>query len=152
MLERLQPGDVVLVYKLDRIARSLKDLLTIIEHIEDSGAEFKSLTEIIDTTQPSGRMILQILGAFAEFEKELTRERTKAGLKAAKERGVRLGRERVLSDDEAAKIVALWSNGSFNKLQLSRKFNISRRTISRAIDRANREAQPELFAHVLAGD
>src|SRR5690606_20534396 len=86
LLQSLQPDDTVIVYKLDRIARSLKDLLTIIERIETAGAEFRSLTEMMDTKSPAGRMIFQIVGAFAEFERELIRERTLVGIEAARRR------------------------------------------------------------------
>ena len=92
LLKKLQPGDEVMVYKLDRIARSLKDLLSIQERIIEAGADFKSLTETLDTSTPAGRMIFQLLGAFAEFERELIRERTKVGLRAAMERGSKPGR------------------------------------------------------------
>ncbi|MHA6860403.1 recombinase family protein [Ralstonia pseudosolanacearum] len=80
LLQQLSPGDTVVVYKLDRIARSLKDLLTIIERIEEKGAQFRSLTESLDTSTPAGRMIFHIVGAFAEFERELIRERTRVGM------------------------------------------------------------------------
>lgn len=88
LLLSLSPGQTVVVYKLDRIARSLKDLLAIIERIEAAGAEFRSLTEHMDTKSPAGRMIFQIVGAFAEFERELIRERTRVGMQAAMKRGV----------------------------------------------------------------
>lgn len=91
MLAELKPGDVVVVYKMDRIARSLRDLMTIQEHVNDAGADFKSLTEVIDTTTPAGKMIFQILGAFAEFERAIIRERTIVGLRAARERGAQMG-------------------------------------------------------------
>lgn len=77
MLRILKHGDQVVVYKLDRIARSLKDLLRIIERIEEKGAQFRSLTESLDTTTPAGRMLFHMVGAFAEFERELIRERTR---------------------------------------------------------------------------
>lgn len=93
----LKRGDTVVVYKLDRIARSLKDLLRIIERIEEKGAQFRSLTESLDTTTPAGRMLFHMVGAFAEFERELIRERTRAGMAAAAKRGVKLGRHYAMS-------------------------------------------------------
>src|SRR5271168_3168129 len=97
LLDRLAAGDVLVVWKLDRLSRSLKDLLLILERIEKAGAGFKSLTEAIDTTLPAGRMMMQMLGAFAEFEREMIRERTRSGLRHAQEQGRRSGRKPKLS-------------------------------------------------------
>lgn len=91
-LSSLVPGDVLVVYKVDRLARSLTDLLRIIDRVEASGSSFKSLTEPIDTSSPLGRMMLQILGSFAEFERSTIRQRCEAGREAARARGVRFGR------------------------------------------------------------
>jgi DNA invertase Pin-like site-specific DNA recombinase len=85
MLDHLREGDVVVVWKLDRLSRSLKDLLHILEKIDTAAANFRSLTEAIDTSGPAGRMMMQMLGSFAEFERAMVRERTRAGLKAARE-------------------------------------------------------------------
>lgn len=92
LLNKLKPGDVVVVYKIDRLARSLVDLLRILQRITDAGAQFRSLTEPLETATPVGRMMLQLLGAFAEFERALIRERCCAGLYAAMARGVAVGR------------------------------------------------------------
>tara|TARA_R110001592_G_scaffold254129_3_gene517481 strand:+ start:26292 stop:26753 length:462 start_codon:yes stop_codon:yes gene_type:complete len=78
-LDFLREGDVLAVWKLDRLSRSLKDLLSIMDKIEDKGADFNSLTEAIDTTTPAGRMMMQMVGCFAEFERQMIRERTLAG-------------------------------------------------------------------------
>ena len=86
-LDQLRESDVLVVWKLDRLSRSLKDMLKILEKINDVNAGFRSLTEHIDTTTPAGRMMLQMLGAFAEFERSMVRERTRMGLQAARERG-----------------------------------------------------------------
>jgi len=83
MIEHLRAGDVVVVWKLDRLSRSLKDLLHILDRIEAAGAGFRSLTKAIDTTTPAGRMMMQMVGAFAEFERAMIRERVMAGLSAA---------------------------------------------------------------------
>src|SRR5271170_8109376 len=87
LLGWLTAGDVLVVWKLDRLSRSLKDLLLILERIGVVGAGFRSLTESIDTTVPAGRMMMQMLGAFAEYEREMVKERTQAGLKAARAQG-----------------------------------------------------------------
>lgn len=91
MLRQLREGDVVIVWRLDRLARSLLDLLRISQEIEAAGAGLRSLSESIDTTTAGGRMIFHVLGALAEFERNLIRERTKAGMQAARERGAKIG-------------------------------------------------------------
>jgi DNA invertase Pin-like site-specific DNA recombinase len=83
LLDQLRAEDVVVVWKLDRLSRSLKDLLAIMERIEGKHAGFRSLTEAVDTTIPAGRMMMQMVGAFAEFERAMIGERTRAGLSAA---------------------------------------------------------------------
>ena len=80
LLRGLKPGDVLVVWKLDRLSRSLSDLLQIFKRLDEVSAGFRSLTEAIDTTTAAGRMMLQMLGAFAEFERQMIRERTKLGL------------------------------------------------------------------------
>ena len=97
MLGQLRRGDIVVVWKLDRLSRSLKDLLHIMEKIEAAGAGFRSLTESIDTTVPAGRMMMQMVGAFAEFERAMIRERTSAGLAQARAEGRIGGRRRKLT-------------------------------------------------------
>jgi DNA invertase Pin-like site-specific DNA recombinase len=81
----LREGDVLVVWKLDRLSRSLKDLLHILEKVSETKAGFRSLTEAIDTTTAAGRMMLQMLGAFAEFERSMARERTRLGLQATED-------------------------------------------------------------------
>ena len=78
-LEQLREGDVLVVWKLDRLSRSLKDLLQMMERVRVAGAGFRSLTEAVDTTTTAGRMMMQMLGSFAEFERSMVRERTRAG-------------------------------------------------------------------------
>lgn len=96
LLDTIGPGDVLVVYKVDRLARSLQDLMRIAERISASGASLQSLTEPIETTTPVGRMMFQMLGAFAEFERSVIRERCNAGTQAAMARGVRCHRPRKL--------------------------------------------------------
>ena len=103
MLDQLRQGDVVVVWKLDRLSRSLKDVLHIMERIGDAGAGFRSITEAIDTTTPAGRMMMQMVGTFAEFERAMIRERTSAGLAAARAEGRIGGRRKKLDPPNAAK-------------------------------------------------
>ena len=97
-------GDVVVVWKLDRLSRSLRDLLTIMEQLAEAGAGFRSLTEAIDTTTPAGRMMMQMVGAFAEFERAMLRERTQAGVDAARQQGRVGGRRPKLSPQQQSEI------------------------------------------------
>ncbi|CAG4883715.1 protein of unknown function [Georgfuchsia toluolica] len=136
MLSQLRPGDVVLVYKLDRIARSLQDLLFILARIESVEATFNSLTETIDTKTPTGRMLMQMLGAFAEFELSMIRERTRVGMAAALARGARFGAPRALSDEQEAEAMRLWETGDWTKAALARKYGTHISSIKRAIRRA----------------
>lgn len=138
-LGALQQGDVVVVYKVDRLARSLSDLLSILRRIEEAGAEFQSLTEPIDTTTAAGRLMLQLLGAFAEFERSLIRERSAAGLVAARERGVRLGRPRSLSSRKEAAIVRLVHSG-VSQSEVARRYSVHQRTVARVLERAGEVA------------
>lgn len=101
-LDELREGDTFCVWKLDRIARSLTDLLKRMEQIKQSGANFRSLTEDIDTNTASGRLLFHVMGAIAEFERDLIRERTKAGVRAAMERGVKFGPDRKLNAKQIA--------------------------------------------------
>ena len=136
LLNSLKPGDEVVVYKMDRIARSLKDLLTIQEKIIDAGADFRSLTEVLDTGSPAGRMIFQILGAFGEFERELIRERTRVGMKAAVARGAILGAPRGLNLQQEAEALKAWATGRVTKSELARKYDVHISSIKRMIRRA----------------
>ena len=133
MLEQLREGDIVVVWKLDRLSRSLKDLLVIMERIDQVGAGFKSLTEAIDTITPAGRMMMQMVGAFAEFERAMIRERTKAGLVAARQEGRIGGRKPKLRPDQrkdiAENVLAERKSGA----QMARLYNVSEATVSRIV-------------------
>jgi DNA invertase Pin-like site-specific DNA recombinase len=130
LLDHLREGDVVVAWKLDRLTRSLKDLLHILEKIEAAGARFRSLTEAIDTSGAAGRMMMQMLGCFAEFERAMVRERTRAGLKAARERGRKGGRRPKLLAHQRAEILAMLAAGRAGA-EIARLFRVHRATISR---------------------
>ena len=123
----------IVVWKLDRLSRSLKDLLVIMERIDNAGAGFKSLTESIDTTNAAGRMMMQMVGAFAEFEREMIRERTKAGLDAARAEGRVGGRRPVLRDDQKKDIIENILSDRKTGAQMARLYNVSEATISRVV-------------------
>ena len=133
-LSFLREGDTLVVWKLDRLARSLRQLIETVEDLHERGIGFISLTENIDTTTPGGKMIFHVFGALAEFERELIRERTNAGLKAAKERGVKLGRPRSLDDDQIAIARSLKAAGSMTSAQIAKHLGISRPTLYRMLD------------------
>ncbi len=110
-LKSLQPGDVLIVWKLDRLDRSLRDLITLLDDLKGQGIKFKSLTESIETQTPTGRAMWQMVGVLAELERSLIQERTKAGREAAKRRGVKLGRPPKLSPQQRAHARKLIDNG-----------------------------------------
>ncbi|MCJ8519741.1 DNA invertase Pin-like site-specific DNA recombinase [Pseudorhizobium tarimense] len=139
LLAELDPNDVVVVWKLDRLTRSLKDMLLILEKIESAGAGFRSLTEAIDTTTPAGRMMMQMLGSFAEFERAIVRERTMAGLRAARARGRKGGRRPKLTIEQRAEIVGMLSDGR-PAAEIARIFGVHRATISRVADESKMTA------------
>ena len=101
----MRAGDTLVVWKLDRLSRSLKDLLVILERIDAGGGKFRSLTESVDTSGPAGRMMMQMLGSFAEFEREMIRERTRAGLQEARAQGRVPGRKRKITAEQKKEIV-----------------------------------------------
>ena len=111
-LEHLREEDVLVIWKLDRLSRSLKDLLHILERVREAGAGFRSLTEAVDTTTAAGRMMMQMLGSFAEFERSMVRERTRAGLVAARDRGVKVGRPAKLNAHQQQEIIRIVRDGS----------------------------------------
>ena len=145
LLQTIGQGDTVVVYKLDRIARSLKDLLTIIERVESTGAQFRSLTESLDTSTPAGRMLFHMVGAFAEFERELIRERTRVGMAAAARRGVKFGRPTAMTDEEEAEMLRLWFTGAWTKTALARRYSTHISSIKRANKRHHERLQPSLL-------
>jgi DNA invertase Pin-like site-specific DNA recombinase len=133
LLDQLRPGDVVVVWKLDRLSRSLKDLLHLMEQIADAGAGFRSVTEAIDTTTPAGRMLMQMVGSFAEFERAMIRERTQAGLTAARARGRIGGRRPKLHASQQTEIVAMVTSGRKTQADAARLFNVHPATVSRLL-------------------
>lgn len=145
MLRQLREGDVVVVWKLDRLSRSLKDLLHLMERIKEADAGFRSLTESIDTTTPAGRMMMQMVGSFAEFERAMIRERTSAGLALARAEGRVGGRRRKLTEGQRGEIAESVLSGRKSAAEMARLYRISQPTVSRIVaeHRQAREARHE---------
>jgi DNA invertase Pin-like site-specific DNA recombinase len=133
MLDHLREGDTVVVWKLDRLSRSLKDVLHIMERIAQAGAGFRSITENIDTTTPAGRMMMQIIGSFAEFERAMIRERTSAGIAAARAEGRIGGRRKKLDTAKRREIAESVITGRKSGAEMARLYNISQPTVSRIV-------------------
>jgi DNA invertase Pin-like site-specific DNA recombinase len=130
-LKHIRKGDVLIVWKLDRLTGSLADLLRILARLDEVGAGFKSLTESIDTTQPAGRLMMNMLGSFNQFEREIIKERTKLGLARARANG-RIGGGRYklsrTQQEEAIKMIRL---GEKSQAEIAELFNVDRSTVSR---------------------
>lgn len=137
LLKQLRKGDVLVVWKLDRLSRSLKDVLLLMEKVEQAGAGFRSLTEVIDTTSPGGRVMMQMVGTFAEFERAMLRERTQNGLDAARKQGRIGGRRPKLKPHQQKEIVSLVNSGQKNAADAARLFNVHPATISRLLQLFN---------------
>lgn len=131
-LDALKSGDSLVLWKMDRAFRSLRHSLDILERFERDNIHFMVITEGIDTTTPMGRCFYQIQNAFGELERILISERTKAGLKAARERGVRLGRPKRLSASDIIKVKRLIGNG-IHKDKIAQQFSVSSRTVYRVV-------------------
>lgn len=135
LLGQLRSDDVVVVWKLDRLSRSLKDLLLTLEKLDQAGAHFQSLTESIDTTTPAGRMMMHMVGSFAEFERALLKERTRAGLDEARKAGRVGGRRPKLTTAQREKIINLVESGQKSAADAARLFEVHPSTVTRLIAR-----------------
>ena len=138
LLGQLQQGDVLVVYKMDRIARSLKDLLAILDRLKLSGASIRSLTEPLDTTNPIGMFMVQVLGAVAQLERSIIRERTVAGQVAAIKRGVTFGRPKLLSLEQELAVLSMVDGGA-TQSATARHFKVSLIVVRRLL--AERKGQ-----------
>lgn len=132
-IARLKSGDVLVVWKLDRLGRSLSHLIALTSDLAQRGIGFESLSESIATTSAHGKLLLHLLGALAEFERALIAERTRAGIQAAKRRGVQLGRKRKLSANQVKLARRLLAAGDA-PADVARNLNISKTTLYRALD------------------
>ena len=144
VIRRLEPGDVLVVTRLDRLARSTRDLLNLLAAVGERGAGFKSLKDVwADTTTAHGRLMLTVLGGLAEFERELIRARTGEGRKRAKVRGVRFGRPRKMTPHQRQEAIQRLSAGE-TQADVARTYGVDAATICRL-------AAASPFAHAAAG-
>lgn len=131
MLDQIRPGDTIVVWKLDRLARSTRDLLNTMETINEACGKFQAISEPwANTTTHAGKMIMTVFAGIAEFERDLIRERTSAGREAAKQRGVRFGRPRKLNPDQMRLASQLLREGRAVR-EIARTFNVHEATIYR---------------------
>jgi DNA invertase Pin-like site-specific DNA recombinase len=130
-LEYVRSGDTLVVWKLDRLARSLKQLIETIEQLKERDIDFRSLTEAIDTVTPGGRLTFHIFAALAEFERSLIQERTQAGLASARARGKKGGRPPALSSDDLLVANALLRDHAISVEEVAKRLNVSPSTLYR---------------------
>ncbi len=142
-LRTLRAGDVLVVWRLDRLARSLSDLIKITQDLDARKVDLVSLTEQIDTANAGGRLIFHVFGAVAQFERDLISERTKAGLAAARARGKRGGRPAKLKPKDVRIINQILKDPTITATDIAKRFNVSRATVQRALrwDRDDVEAK-----------
>ena len=133
MLEQLRPGDTVVVWRLDRLGRSLRHLIDLANLMDERGVALVSLRESLDTSTPGGRLIFHVFGALAEFERDLIRERTTAGLAAARARGRHGGRPTVWTDEKLQAARAMHASGEHDISSIARVLGISRATLYRGL-------------------
>jgi DNA invertase Pin-like site-specific DNA recombinase len=134
-LAALEPGDTLVVWKLDRLGRSLAHLIAIIAALGERGIGFRSLSEAIDTATAGGRLLFHVMGALAEFERALISERTRAGMAAAKARGACIGRPPKLSAEQVQHARAQIDSGALTPDHVAARLGISRATLARALKR-----------------
>ena len=138
-MSHLREGDTLVVWRLDRLGRSLKHLIETITDLQERGIGFKSLQENIDTTSPGGKLIFHVFGALAEFERDLIRERTQAGLEAARSRGRVGGRPKALSQSKAELARRMYADRNNSVNEICKTLGISRMTLWRYVKAGERE-------------
>lgn len=145
MIDALREGDIVVVQRLDRLGRSLKDLIELLDGFKEQGIKFISLNESIDTTTAVGELAFHMIGAIAQFERRLISERTKAGLKAARARGRKGGRKAKLTASDIKKAQAMLLDTSVTKTEVAEHFGVSRPTLNKALDGIEPPQERSLF-------
>jgi DNA invertase Pin-like site-specific DNA recombinase len=139
-MSHLREGDTLVVWRLDRLGRSLKHLIETITTLNSQGIGFKSITEAIDTTTSGGKLVFHIFGALAEFERDIIKERTRAGLIAARARGRKGGRPKALNLKTIQQAQTLYNARTITIDEICRTLNISRATLYRYIDTSDKQA------------
>ena len=141
LLRELQEGDILVVYKLDRLARSVSHFVRVFDALKVKGVGFRSLTESIETDTAQGRMFLHLLSAFAEFERELIRERCLAGQRAARAAGKTWGKARALSDEDVIQAIRAWRSGWYKQSTLAEMLGVSTSCLRDHIHRHERRGR-----------
>ncbi|GAA3717295.1 recombinase family protein [Terrabacter ginsenosidimutans] len=139
MLDQLRPGDTVVVWRLDRLGRTLHHLIDTVQALDSRGVAFRSLTESIDTCTPGGKLIFHVFGALAEFERDLIRERTVAGLAAARARGRSGGRPTVWTPEKLKVARSMYDSREHDVASIARVVGVSRASVYRALTRMSAE-------------
>ncbi|MGP2423772.1 recombinase family protein [Yersinia sp. 2538 StPb PI] len=139
LIDTLRPGDTVVIWRLDRLGRSLKNLLQLIERLEKIQVGLRSLQENIDTTSSGGRLVFHLFGALAEFERNLTRERTRAGLSAARARGRQGGRPAMLNPAKRALTLKLHQERKHTVEEICSMMGISKSTLYNYLSKADKD-------------
>lgn len=134
LLDRLEEGDTLVVWKFDRIGRNTRNVLEVVDRVTASGAQFKSLTENIDTAGPMGKAMLTIMAAFAQLERDTIVERTKAGLEAARAQGKVGGRPSVVDAKKLSRIKKLVASGDHTRAEIAEMVGVSKATLYRVLD------------------
>ena len=134
-LKALRPGDTLVVWRLDRLGRSLKELVQIVTDLEQQSVSFQSLTEKIDTSTASGKLIFHIFASLAEFERNLIQERTIAGLEAARARGRTGGRKQALSEKQIREAKLLLSDPENRVTEVAKRFGVARSTLYKYLNK-----------------
>lgn len=133
MLEYIREGDTVYIESISRLARSTKDLLSIVQQLQEKSVDLISLKENIDTTTPQGRFILTIFGALSELERENTLQRQKEGISAAKIKGKKFGRPQIDKPKDWDKVIGMWQNGEITAVEAMHRLNLNRGTFYRRV-------------------
>lgn len=135
MLDLLREGDAVVVWKLDRLGRSMQNLVDLMTMFDNRGVQFRSLTESIDTSTPGGTLVFNIFGSLAQFERDLIRERTYAGLEAARARGRKGGRPAKLDEKQVKEVRRLYESRTVTVEQIAAMMGVGRSTVYRCLER-----------------
>jgi DNA invertase Pin-like site-specific DNA recombinase len=137
VLDQLRPGDTLVVWKLDRLGRSLRHLVDTVTALAERGIGFRSLQEQVDTTTPGGKLVFHVFAALAEFERDLVRERTTAGLAAARARGRRGGRPSVMTAHKLQVARDMYASGQYTVAAIAKTIGVSRASIYRHVTRTD---------------